>query len=57
MVPAHAGLSIMRFVKDRGAEELVPYYERMGPEGVVEYWKRRNTVSIDGMATGIFDGD
>ena len=26
-------------------------------EGVIEYWKRRNTVSIDGMATGIFDGD
>ena len=52
-----SGVPSMRFVKDRGAEELLPYYERMGLEGVVEYWKRRNTVSIDGMATGIFDND
>ena len=47
----------MRFVMNRGAEELVPYYERMGLEGVIEYWKRKDTVSIDGMATGIFDND
>ena len=52
-----SGVPIMRFVQDRGAEELVPFYEQMGLEGVVEYWKRRNTVSIDGMATGIFDDD
>ena len=52
-----SGVPIMRFVKDRGAEELIPYYERMGLEGVVEYWQRRNTVSIDGMDTGILDGD
>jgi len=52
-----SGVPIMRFVKDRGAEELVPHYERMGLEGVVEYWRRRNAVSIDGMATGIVDND
>ena len=52
-----SGVPVMRFVKNRGAEELVPYYEQMGLEGVIEYWKRRNTVSIDGMDTGIFDSD
>lgn len=52
-----SGVPIMQFVKNRGDEELVPFYERMGLEGVVEYWKRRNTISIDGMATGIFDND
>ncbi len=47
----------MRFVKDRGQEELVPFYEQMGKEGVIAYWRRKNTVSIDGMATGILDDD
>ena len=47
----------MQFLKDRGEEELVPFHERMGPEGVTEYWKRKNTVSIDGATTGIFDDD
>ena len=47
----------MQFVKDCSAEELVRYYERMGLAGVIEYWKRKNTITIDGMATGIFDDD
>ena len=52
-----SGVPIMRFAKNRGEEELVPFYEQMGPEGVIEYWQRKNTVSIDGMITGIFDDD
>ena len=50
-----SGVPIMQFAKDRGEEELVPFYEQMGPEGVKEYWKRKNSVSIDGMETGIFN--
>ena len=30
-------MPIIRFVKDRGAEELVPNYDRMGLEGVIKY--------------------
>ena len=52
-----SGVPVMRFVKDRGQEELVPFYEQMGKEGVIAYWRRKNTVSIDGMATGILDDD
>ncbi len=52
-----SGVPFMRFVKNRGEEELVPFYEQMGPGGVINYWKRKNTVSIDGMATGILDDD
>lgn len=52
-----SGVPVMRFVRNRGEEELLPFYERMGPEGVIDYWKRKNTVSIDGMATGILDDD
>ena len=52
-----SGVPIMRLEKSRGEEDLVPFYEQMGQKGVIEYWKRRNTVSIDGLATGIFDGD
>ena len=50
-----SGVPIMRFARNRGEEELVPFYEEMGPEGVKEYWKRKNTFSIDGRATGILD--
>ena len=50
-----SGVPIMQFTGNRGEEELVPYFEKMGPEGVKEYWERKNTVSIDGMATGILD--
>ena len=49
------GVPIMEFKKSRAEDELVPYYEKMGPDGVRDYWKRKNTRSIDGRPTGIFD--
>lgn len=49
------GVPVMAFVKSRADEELVPFYEEMGPQGVEAYWRRKNTVSIDGRPTGIFD--
>lgn len=52
-----SGIPVMRFVKNRGEEELVPYCERMSQEGVTGYWRRKNTVSIDSMAPGILDDD
>jgi len=51
------GVPIMHFVESRGEKELVPYYEKMGPEGVRDYWRRKNVRSIDGRDTGIFDDD
>ena len=46
MVPAHASLP-----------RLKDGYEQMGLEGVVEYWKRKNTISIGDTTTGIFDSN
>lgn len=47
------GVPIMRFVAERGPTELLPFYENMGQDGVKEYWKRKNTLSIDNKETGI----
>lgn len=49
------GVPRMTFDGQRGETELVPYYERMGPEGVRDYWARRNVDSIDGKPTHIFE--
>ncbi|MCZ4281101.1 pyridoxamine 5'-phosphate oxidase family protein [Kiloniella laminariae] len=49
------GVPVMQFVENRAEKELIPYYEEMGPEGVEKYWKRKNTRSIDGQPTGIFN--
>lgn len=47
------GVPIMEFKKSRAEEELVPFYEDMGPEGLREYWQRKNILTIDGYPTGI----
>ena len=49
------GVPEMAFTRNRGETELVPFYEQMGTEGVHDYWTRKNTVSIDGKPTRIFD--
>ena len=48
------GVPIMAFKESRGESQLVPFYEEMGPDGVADYWRRKNQVSIDGKSTGIF---
>jgi len=47
------GVPVMEFKADRVDKELVPYFEKMGQEGVEEYWHKKNAVSIDGKSTGI----
>lgn len=47
------GVPIMEFEKPRADEELIPYYEKMGKEGVEKYWLRKNKLSLDGAPTGI----
>lgn len=48
------GVPFMNFAGQRGPEELVPYYDEMGPDGVRDYWARKNVFSIDEKPTGIF---
>lgn len=48
------GVPVMRFETDRVAQELAPFYAELGPDGVRDYWGRKNTETIDGAPTGIF---
>ncbi len=47
-----SGVPVMQFASHRGSTELLPFYEQMGPDGVTDYWERKNAVSIDGKLTG-----
>lgn len=50
------GVPELEFISQRADEQLLPFYNDMGPDGVSNYWERKNSVSIDGKPTGIFDG-
>lgn len=47
------GVPIMTHAKQRGHDELLPFYAEMGPERVRDYWLRKNRLSLDGAETGI----
>ncbi len=49
-----SGVPFYEFKGQRGESELLPFYEKMGEEGVNSYWKKKNQVSIDGKPTHIF---
>jgi Pyridoxamine 5'-phosphate oxidase len=49
------GVPIMAFQKSRAEDEMVPFYDAMGRQGVQDYWRRKNLVTIDGQPTGILD--
>ena len=49
------GVPVMPFERDRGDTELLPYYAEMGPEGLREYWQRKNVETVDGKPTGLFE--
>ncbi len=50
-----SGVPSMAFEKGRGEEEILPYWDKMGPECVRAYWHKPNTQSLDGKDTGIVD--
>ncbi|MGI9416514.1 MAG: pyridoxamine 5'-phosphate oxidase family protein [Geminicoccaceae bacterium] len=51
------GTGIPRFemIEERGPGELLPFYEKMGEDGVKRFWEKKNQVSIDGKPTHIFE--
>lgn len=49
-----SGVPIMPMQRSRGETELEPFYADMGPEGVQDYWTRKNTRTIDDQPTHIF---
>jgi len=49
------GIPKFDFVEDRGADELLPYFEKLGEDGVEKFWAKKNQVSLDGKPTHIFE--
>ncbi|MEL7098720.1 MAG: pyridoxamine 5'-phosphate oxidase family protein [Pseudomonadota bacterium] len=49
------GVPVMPFARDRVQDELLPFYEDMGPDGVRDYWRRKNLRTIDGYDTALSD--
>jgi len=49
-----SGVPLYAYQGQRGDTQLVPFYAKMGEAKVREYWRIKNTESIDGFATGIF---
>ncbi|MEM6972386.1 MAG: pyridoxamine 5'-phosphate oxidase family protein [Pseudomonadota bacterium] len=51
-----SGVPLMAFNGQRAGDQLVPFFEEMGPDGVTEYWQRKNAETIDGFETGVTGG-
>ncbi len=49
------GVPVMELDHQRLHEELTPFYADMGPDGVKDYWRRKNVETIDGFPTGLFE--
>ncbi|MFK7920214.1 MAG: pyridoxamine 5'-phosphate oxidase family protein [Ilumatobacter sp.] len=47
------GVPVMHVESDRGVTELEPFYAAMSEAELQDYWSRKNTESLDGLATGI----
>lgn len=49
------GVPIMSVDSIRADEELEPFYAEMSDDELTDYWGRKNTSSLDGLPTGIFE--
>ncbi len=47
------GVPVMPVQRERGPDELLPYYAAMSAEQLQAYWERKNRLSLDGRKTGI----
>ncbi|MBB5516669.1 hypothetical protein FHS89_002709 [Rubricella aquisinus] len=47
------GVPLMDYRAQRGPDELLPYFDDMGEDGVRAYWAKKNTHTIDGQPTGL----
>lgn len=47
------GVPVMNFQEDRGEKMLEPWCANLGVEGVADYQRRKNAVSLDGKPTDI----
>lgn len=48
-----SGVPVMTVERTRAETELIPFFADMGPDGVRDYWARKNAETIDGRPTGV----
>lgn len=49
------GVPLMAYQGERAEAELLPFYDEMGPDGLEDYWRKKNVETIDGLPTGLFE--
>jgi Pyridoxamine 5'-phosphate oxidase len=54
-VSCGTGIPVLAFQRERGATELLPFFETMDEAELLAYWAKKNRTSIDGKPTGIFE--
>lgn len=47
------GVPEMEVLRERVTDDLAPFYAEMGEDGLRDYWRRKNTHTIDGLPTAI----
>lgn len=57
LVQTSCGLGVPFFYYQGERGKLIDWANDRGPEGIREYWGRRNQLSLDGKPTGIFAGN
>lgn len=55
LVQTSCGMGVPLYDFKGQREQLVEWAEKKGPTGLMEYWEKKNTVSLDGKPTGIFE--
>ncbi|AAZ96477.1 conserved hypothetical protein [Thiobacillus denitrificans ATCC 25259] len=54
-VQTSCGYAVPRYRYLGERETLARWVEKKGPVGLVEYWREKNQVSVDGLPTGLLD--
>ena len=55
LVQTSCGMGVSLYDYRGQRAQLVEWAEKKGPEGIAEYWERKNQLSLDGKPTGIFE--
>ena len=55
LVQTSCGFGVPLFDYQDDRDNLDRWAEKQGPEGIKDYWQRKNMSSMDGLPTGIFD--
>lgn len=54
-VQTSCGYAVPTYTYTGERDTLARWAEKKGPAGLVDYWRERNQVSIDGLATGLLE--